>query len=338
MRKIYMLILLIMLFILSSCSSDNVAMDLQEFEEIYNAKQVRSIMHEPKISGGISVTTYATSRTTEIEKQYGSNLVIEDGSEPIFLSVLQRGKDRRMRLLVYVDYIAQEFSVADGITDYYRDFDMKDNEELIIPIHINLEEIEENKSHRIVFILIPSPEEYAKDKQGITLSAAFTQMYQLYIGEFDERIDSYRPDKLLSLPDTMHYEHKNENIMLNTDISNIEDDNFSGLKLPQKNYVMKKGTSFSMNCCITNISEPIHEAVVFLTLDNKPISVNGKDFILMDLDKMPMSISEISFDLPDHESTNDVMGYVVYSPFENMTRGEQAMAYSSARFTVEATN
>ena len=339
MKKSYIIIFWAMLLILSSCSPKNSAVtDVLEFEETYNEKQVKSIMHEPKISSGISVTTYATSYTTDIEKQYGSNLVVKDESEPIFLSVLQRGKDRKMRLLVYVDYISREFSVANDTPDFHRDFDMKDNEELIIPINLNMDDIDKSKSHRIIFILIPSPEQHAKDKKEITLSAGFSQMYQLYIGKYDTGMVNYKPSNLFPIPNTMHYEHRSENIMLNTDVSNIDENNFSGLKLPQKNYVLKKGTNFSMNCCITNISEPVNEAVVFLTLDNKPISVNGKDFILMNLNKSQMSISEISFELPSDESTNDIMAYVVYSPFDNMVNGEQSFVYSSARFSVETKN
>lgn len=123
MKKNSMIVFLMIVFVLCSCSPENKAggsdaseskirenkqsenkigerkastdqnskkeansdlLDSSKFDEEYNENEVKSIMHKPTISKGILFTTYATSRTTTMQRQESLNLVVEDSSEPIF--------------------------------------------------------------------------------------------------------------------------------------------------------------------------------------------------------------------------------------------------------------
>lgn len=239
-----------------------------------------------------------------------------------------------MRLLVYVDYIAQIFSVANSEPVLYKDLDMKNGEELVIPIKLSMDKIDKDKSHRLNFILISSPQDHAKDR-GEPSASSFDSTYQLYFGKYDENIPCYKPEGLSALEDTEYYENENgAHIVLNTNISNLKDEKSKGLFNPEVLYEAKKGSEFSMNCCISNTTEPAEEAIVFLTLDNKPAKINGQDFILVNLDKSKVSVSNIKFDLPNDETTVDVIGYVMFSPFENLIHSEKEKVQDSARFSI----
>lgn len=338
MKKV-LLALLVTLFVVcfSACSATSVSYNDVVLDSKYNPEEITKIQHEPiSENGATKAVIYATSESSEQQSQYDENIVLKDSDEPVYFSIQQTGKNRKMRLLVYVDYIKQSYAVGAGseYVDYY-DFEIKDNEEIIIPLYFQFSNIDRQKSHRMIFVLIPSIDEYAKDKKQVSYNPVFTTMKQLFFEKYDDNMPCEEPDSVTINQNTSYYDINGINIILNTDISNIKNDTFEGLYLPEKHYLVEKNSKFDMYCAISNLSEPQRYALVFLTLDNKPIQIENKDYILVDLKNEPMSILELSVNLPDEIGIYDVMGYVVYNPFEPLTNGESFFVYTSPRFSVE---
>ena len=305
-------------------------------DNTYNCREVTHIDHGTfEDSGDMRAWVYATSETTHAQGQNELNLVVSDPNEPVFFSIHQTGRDRKMRLLVYVDYTSREFSIGESESkEKYYDFDIKNNEEIILPIYIDCSDISLDVSHRLIFMLIPGYDQYAKDKDDVTYNPVVSTMYQLFFKEYSESMICEGSEKKTQ-PEKMVYDEGGLSILLNTDYEREDFSSDKGTRLPEKLYTIGDGGAMKMNCYVSNLSIPEKYALVFLTVGNIPAQIDGKEYIVVDLNNMQMGEKEIELSLPVEAGVYDTIGHVVYNPFEPMMNGESGFIYSSPRFSVE---
>ena len=306
-------------------------------DNIYNHGEATHIDHGAlEDSGDMRSWIYATSETTHAQGQNDLNLVVSDPNEPVFLSFHQTGKDRKMRLLVYVDYISREFAIGESESkENYYNFEIKNNEEIILPIYIDYSDISLDISHRLIFMLIPGYDQYAKDKDDVTYNPVVSTMYQLYFKEYRENMTCEGSEEKTQAEKMVYYDGNGLNILLNTDYEMEEHAAEKGTRLPEKLYTIGNSEVMKMNCYVSNLSIPEKYALVFLTVGNLPAQIDGKEYMVVDLNNMQMGEKEIVLSLPVESGVYDTIGHVVYNPFEPMMNGESGFVYSSPRFSVE---
>lgn len=303
----------------------------------YNSEKIVTIDHGSlDESNDIRAWIYATSETSYEQEQSGKNIVLRNTKEPIFFSVHQTGRDRKMRLLVYMDYEGREFSIGkDNKNVNFYDIEIKNNEEIVLPIYIDFSNIDVDESHRIIFLLIPGYDQYAKDKEDITYNPAISTMYQLFFKEYTTNVRCAGKAQEEMATEMAYYDERDINILLNTDGQDAEMLFAEGMRLPEKHYLINCGDAMDMKCWISNTSVPEKYALVFLTVGNLPAQINGKDFLIFDLNNNKMGEKEIEISFPNDTGIYDTIGYVVYNPFDLMVNGESGFVYSSPRFSVE---
>ena len=336
--RITSLVMMIMVAFFCSCmKSKEEHNGFHNTDIIYNYSEVTHVDHGAlEDTGDMRSWTYATSETTQIHRQNDVNLVLSNPNEPIFLSFRQTGKDRKMRLLVYVDYASREFMIGESESKgSHYDFEIKNNEEIILPIHISFSDIDLNKSHRLIFILIPGFDQYAKDKEDVTYDPVVSTMYQLYFAEFRENMICEQSEDKSIIEKMVYYEENGLNIVLNTDYEKKEHTLDGGSYLPNKHYTIVDGEEMKMICRVSNLSIPVKYALVFLTVGNLPAQIDGKEYIVVDLNHMKKGETEIVLTLPFEPGVYDTIGHVVYNPFEPISNGESGFVYSSPRFSIE---
>jgi hypothetical protein len=279
----------------------------------------------------------ATSKSSAREGRIGHNIVLQDIEEAIIASFWHTGKDRKMQLSVYYDYVAVPFRVGTyGEYKYNYEFDIKMNMKIQIPLYLSETTETDSLVHRIIFVFTPGYDEYAKDKDSVSFNSSTVQMYQLHYG-------NYQDDEDAEYVDFYHeYENSSNNfsqqtlpLMLNTsdtDYSNIDS---TGIPLPQKFYKLSNVSYLDMDCIVGNTTEPVQTALVFVQVGGKAAKVNGKDFIVVNLDSFPMTVCDITFELPTEQGLFDIIGFVVYEPFSYMMYGETSFPQVSNRFTIE---
>lgn len=277
----------------------------------------------------------ATSKSSNEAGRIGQNLIIENMDEPIEVTFWQVGKNRKMLLQVYYDYHIVNFSVGDkgNYADEFK-FEIDEDKEKKLTIFLTPDIIEDTLCHRLIFNFIPSYDEYAKDKLNAYYNTTVSDMYQLHFGELNKEIQ-YSDKHLAKLDAQEYYPHKSIPIMLNTDISIFEMEHFNGIMEPEKHYIVNKASEFSLNYIVSNVEPMADTALLFITVGNQETLINGKEYLWIDLKKNSMAVGKISFFVPDEVGIYDVIGYVVFDPFEPMEYDPRSSVGSSIRFTIE---
>jgi hypothetical protein len=280
---------------------------------------------------GISVTSISSLEAGRI----GSNLVIQDLDEAVVVSFGQTGRDRSVSLAVYYDYISVPFRVgakSEFCSSY--NFEIEDNANWQIPIYLDPQIEADTTVHRIIFVFTLGSDEYAKDKDDVSFDSSPTQMYQLHYKTYKENVE-YNAIDNQNVDFGQHFPYRNVPFMLNTDISNLNATDYAGLRLSEKHYLVSSSSSFDLNSCITNLEKPVKLALVFLRCGNETAKINGQDYLLIDLNETPMTVSNISLELPSQYGAYDIIGYVVYEPLTPLENGDAAIPKTSNRFTIE---
>lgn len=306
------------------------SLDIEHYDDI-PANTAHDSDHNNETVFGISVSSLSSREVGRI----GKNIILENISEPINLRFDQTGRNREMLLQIYYDYQSVNFRVDDG--PLYQNsylFSIRDGEEINLTIYLDPKIEVDDKYHRLIFIIIPSYNEHAKDKENPVYQGSIVRMYQLQFDSLKE--DGECPESLFPLtkPEQI-YPHKSIPLMLNTDISNLSLDSFSGLKNPSSYYMLEPGSIFKLNYIITNTTPPSEQALIFLTIGGNAVQINGQDYLLIDLGDGAMSVGEITVTVPQEEGLYDVIGYVVYNPFSPLENGIRSFPKPSIRFTVE---
>jgi len=333
------LIILMSISLLYGCA-DQTALDGQEQLVETNSLSLNDIVvtqYNPELDNpkdtlfGVS----ATSMSSRMAGRIGDNLVVQGIEEAIVVSFWQTGKDRNVSLAIYYDYVAVPFRVGTQgeFCDSYN-FEIENNTALQIPVYLDSKIEVDTMVHRIIFVFTPGYDEYAKDKDSISFNASIPQMYQLHYENYEEDVE-YIDVSNQYIDDCQHFSYASVPLMLNTDISNLNDADFSGLTLSDKYYVVSDTSSFDMNCIITNTTQSAKTALVFVTVGHSPAKINGQDYLLIDLGESSMTVCNISIDLPSQSGAYDVIGYVVYEPFTSESNDDTAFPQTSNRFTIE---
>lgn len=330
------LITLVAMLALCSCTQkQNDVSRAFNFDDKYNNEKVVSIDHGTlDETGDIRVWIYATSETSYEQNHNDENLILRNTQEPVYLSVHQIGKDRRVRILAYLDYESRAFSIGtDGEKAAFYDIEIKNNEEVVLPVYFDFSNIDTEKSHRMAFIIISGYDQYAKDKEDITYNPAISTMYQLFFKNYEADARCADEEKKNMAEKMEYYDSSGIALLLNTSEGGSSLD--EGLPLPDKHYLMDPGNEMKMHCWISNTSTPEKYALVFVTVGNLPARINGENYLIVDLNERKMGEKEIELILPEKPGVYDIIGYVVYDPFEPIENGESGFVYSSPRFSVE---
>lgn len=328
MNTISVFFILTILLSLVSCSYDQAKNKNKEGTVISPYEPINS--HEGT-TFGFSAMTDSTSEAGRID----SNLVIEDLNEPITINFGQVGKDRKVIMHVYYDFLPVNFKVgSEGNFDNNFKFELKDRTEIGITLLLDPDINMDNQAHKIMFEFTPGYDEYAMDKLDSAYKPSISNLYQLHFGEYIEFPKIPQSNYPLDTPNN-YYDHSFAGLMLNTDISNLSAKEYSGVATPEKYYSVSPNKEFNLNYVITNISQPAKTALIYLTVGNQVVDINNQNYIWVDLKNSSMTVGVLTFNTPREVGLHDVIGHIVYDPFETLSHPEQSLPQSSVRFTIE---
>ena len=260
-----------------------------------------------------------------------NELLILDLDKPLNVKFVNIGLARKVVLKIFYDYNEMFFNVNGDSMNFENKyvFDVKDNEEVIIPVYLkNL--IEDDFSHKLIVSFIVGYDRHASDLSDISNYYGIHSIYDL---NFDsERSLGFKVQNRenISLPNYT-FDFYSQYLVLNMDYENAEQKN-NTLKFPDKVMSCRKNDEIKLMYNISNTNNK--EAILFLLVDFNQISVDGMAYKLIKLSKDSVSNGEIKFITPNKPGLYDVIGYVVFDPYDKLSY-ETFVVRTSYRFTLK---
>lgn len=298
-------------------------------------RKVESVEYiSPYIVGGNDAYALdVTTDTTSSENHKNRKLFLESLNDPIIATFKQSGADRDIVMRVYYDYSPVAFRV--GETGEYSEqyvFHLESGMGLEIPFYLSPEQIsEDSNTHKLMVDFIAGYGEFAMAKERQSEFYGATDLFDLAYTEDGEQTTILGSKYPLTQAED-YYDYINVNLLLTKDVSGVpQGDVYS----PEKCYSATAGNEFKLNYLISNYDTEVESALLIITVGHEPVFINSQEYLWIDMKDRLLACGEVEFDCPDSCGYYDVIGYVVFDPFDFVSMSLRDMPQTSIRFTLD---
>lgn len=283
---------------------------------------------------GMVLATSAESHSSTDEDISKNKIILSDINESIEVVFAQSSqKDMDIALHVYIDYIPVKFRVQE--TKDFSDihiFSLSDAKGKTFEIYLDPTLSLAEEQHKLLIDFTVGYNSYAKDVAESSSNYSATQLYDLEISSQTEKNGFIK--SLYPTEKSLRYEpYQTGSVILNTD-KEMKVGSNGEVNTPDKFYKVTPNSEFEFNYFISNMDPYADNALLFISVGHQKTLINQQEYLWIDLREGDMAVSRASFITPTEPGLYDVIGYIVYNPFE-FGGLVYCFPQTSIRFTIE---